>query len=352
MTMLDENLATSITKMKRSYWTTPGIGREYQYMAHEPAPITRMKNLSEIGLVLRGVAGPRVLDAGAGTGRFTLPLQSQGVHAVPLDISREMLGEGVKRARETGAAFPAIQGDIEALPFPDESFDSVVSITVLRHFPGWRDIVLEYARVAKPGGRILFDMGSGDQAALLAEMGVPEAPQDAFGYNARISLADLHQFARRANLRVASVCPYDFFNENRLLERAMGAEFKARIDDIVSELGHTEAVVLYEFLSRSFLSLCGPAMTSSIFVVLEKTDYAAVPEAESSTMAATPEETIAIAFRQWLGSDFEPACAVLGQILEAEPAARFMAALVQHVLPVFPVQALTYRASSSIEETI
>ena len=71
--------------------------------------------------------GELILDAGCGTGIFTLDILSAGPRVVGLDLSFPML----MRAREKAGSHPfeAVLGDMMNLPFPEGIFDKVVSIT-------------------------------------------------------------------------------------------------------------------------------------------------------------------------------------------------------------------------------
>ncbi|HUX86046.1 MAG TPA: methyltransferase domain-containing protein, partial [Chloroflexota bacterium] len=100
--------------------------------------------------------GQRLLNVGAGTGldhaRLRAAVAPDGM-AVALDLSRVMLG--LVRAR-TGA--PACQADAHQLPFRDVSFDRLYCTYVLDLFPepGLPDVLAEFRRVLKPGGRLVL----------------------------------------------------------------------------------------------------------------------------------------------------------------------------------------------------
>jgi len=87
-----------------------------------------------------------VLDAGAGTGASTAVMvgDSSGPTPVALDISREMLAENGATAR--------VQGDVDALPFVDDSFDGVAFTASLFLVPDPAVAVAEAKRVLHPGG--------------------------------------------------------------------------------------------------------------------------------------------------------------------------------------------------------
>ncbi|WP_353952738.1 demethylmenaquinone methyltransferase [Knoellia sp. S7-12] len=104
--------------------------------------------------VLQAVAaqpGERVLDIAAGTGTSSEPFADKGVHVVPADFSLGMLRVGKKRRDDLG--FTA--ADAMRLPFADESFDVVTMSFGLRNVADTDAALREFARVTKPGGRLV-----------------------------------------------------------------------------------------------------------------------------------------------------------------------------------------------------
>lgn len=105
--------------------------------------------------VLRAVdaqPGERVLDIAAGTGTSSEPFADKGVHVVPADFSLGMLRVGKKRRDDLG--FTA--ADAMNLPFADDSFDAVTMSFGLRNVADTDDALREFARVTKPGGRLVI----------------------------------------------------------------------------------------------------------------------------------------------------------------------------------------------------
>ncbi|MFW5472523.1 demethylmenaquinone methyltransferase [Knoellia sp. CPCC 206450] len=96
-------------------------------------------------------AGERVLDIAAGTGTSSEPFADHGVHVVPADFSLGMLRVGKKRRDDLG--FTA--ADAMQLPFADASFDAVTMSFGLRNVADVDAALREFARVAKPGGRLV-----------------------------------------------------------------------------------------------------------------------------------------------------------------------------------------------------
>ncbi len=107
-------------------------------------------------LLPRGTIGD-LLDIGTGTGRMLRLCAGQAERAVGLDLSREMLA--VARANLDGPAFRhcALRlAPAEKLPFPDRSFDVVLSHMVLHFLADPAAAVREAARVLRPRGRLIL----------------------------------------------------------------------------------------------------------------------------------------------------------------------------------------------------
>jgi SAM-dependent methyltransferase len=131
--------------------------------------------------------GDRVLDAGAGPGRFTLELLRLGAHVTALDISPGQLE--LLRARVPD--IEAIVGDITDLSrFADDSFDATVCFGgPLSYVVDRADrAVAELARVTKPGGHVLVSvMGFGGPVIHFASILVDLARRDGTAKQAEIA---------------------------------------------------------------------------------------------------------------------------------------------------------------------
>lgn len=93
----------------------------------------------------------RVLEAGCGTGRISMPLMERGVDLVGCDISSQML----KRFQEKYPSPRIVQTDASLLPFPSAHFDAVLTVHVLHLIPVWREVLREFKRVLASGGLYL-----------------------------------------------------------------------------------------------------------------------------------------------------------------------------------------------------
>lgn len=97
-------------------------------------------------------AGTRVLDLCCGTGLLAGAATPRGAVATGLDFSPAMLSA----ARAAHPALHFAEGDAEAMPFPDSSFDAVVSSFGIHHVPRPERALAEAMRVLCPGGRFAF----------------------------------------------------------------------------------------------------------------------------------------------------------------------------------------------------
>ena len=92
----------------------------------------------------------RVLEVGPGPGELSARIMAElAAEVVALDVSARM----VELARELGV--DARVGDVQSLPFADDSFDTVVAAWMLYHVPDLDRGLAEIARVLVPGGRLV-----------------------------------------------------------------------------------------------------------------------------------------------------------------------------------------------------
>ncbi|MGY1830866.1 demethylmenaquinone methyltransferase [Geodermatophilus sp. SYSU D01180] len=93
--------------------------------------------------------GDVVLDVAAGTAVSTVELAARGVRAIACDFSQGMLRAGA------GRPVPKVAGDAMALPFADASVDGLVVSFGLRNVADPDAALREFARVVRPGGRLV-----------------------------------------------------------------------------------------------------------------------------------------------------------------------------------------------------
>ena len=101
-------------------------------------------------------AGQRVLDVACGTGVVAVTAAGVGARVDGLDLSPALLIDARRNAEIAQASIDFREGDVEALPYADASFDVVLSQFGHMFAPRPALAVSEMLRVLKPGGRIAF----------------------------------------------------------------------------------------------------------------------------------------------------------------------------------------------------
>ena len=122
------------------------------------APLQALTTRSASRLVKHaGVrAGQEVLDVACGTGVVAITAARIGARVRGLDLTPELLERAKENARIAGAEIEFREGDAEALPYKDATFDVVLSQFGHMFAPRPEVVVAEMLRVLKPGGTIAF----------------------------------------------------------------------------------------------------------------------------------------------------------------------------------------------------
>jgi len=101
--------------------------------------------------------GTRVLDVGTGSGgNIAIPAAERGADVVGVDVTPELLVTARQHALAAGVEVEWIEGDAQDLPFPDASFDRVISTFGAMFAPDHARTAAELVRVCAPRGRILM----------------------------------------------------------------------------------------------------------------------------------------------------------------------------------------------------
>jgi len=101
-------------------------------------------------------AGMRVLDVGTGTGTAAIAAAKLGADVIGLDIVGEHLDAARRAAAEAGVEVEWVEGDAQALPFDDDSFDRVLSSLGSISASDPDAAAHELVRVCRPGGEIVL----------------------------------------------------------------------------------------------------------------------------------------------------------------------------------------------------
>jgi malonyl-CoA O-methyltransferase len=128
------------------------------YPAQAHNPVMRAEERAMLGLLPSDLRGITVVDAGCGSGRYVRHALARGaarVHGV--DISPEMLARAAEALAgvDTASRVDLVQGDLEALPLPDDMAAMTLCGLAVGHLEELEPALGELRRVTQPGGRIL-----------------------------------------------------------------------------------------------------------------------------------------------------------------------------------------------------
>lgn len=116
---------------------------------------TRVILASELLCEAVGIrAGERVLDVASGTGNTALAAARRFAYVTSTDFVPELLERGKMRSQAEGLPMTFEVADAEQLPFPDGSFDVVLSTFGVMFAPDQEQVASELLRVCRSGGRI------------------------------------------------------------------------------------------------------------------------------------------------------------------------------------------------------
>ena len=135
----------SIKARQKSTWESGDFGQVAKFLT----PIAE-QFMARIDLR----PGTRVLDAACGTGNLAVIAARRGCVTSGLDIAANLLAQARQRARQELLDIEFTEGDAESMPYPDASFDVVVSMYGVMFAPQPERVVSELRRVTRPGGFI------------------------------------------------------------------------------------------------------------------------------------------------------------------------------------------------------
>jgi ubiquinone/menaquinone biosynthesis C-methylase UbiE len=146
MTTATPDMETIKTRMKAT-WMSGDYGTFAKYMV--PGALELLESW-QIPL------GSHLLDVGCGAGQIAIPAARAGVHVTGVDIATNSLEQARARAAVEGLEVHFDEGDAEALPYPNASFDTVVSLVGAMFAPRPERVAAELIRVCRPDGRIIM----------------------------------------------------------------------------------------------------------------------------------------------------------------------------------------------------
>jgi len=135
------SLLTRIRRISRSLFT---LNRDREYQS-----LKRMLELRP---------SDHLLDVGSGDGFWSARLATHSARVTGLEPDESMLT--LARTLYQRANVEYVQGSAESIPYPNSTFDKVVSVSCLEHFGDPLQGLREMARVLKPGGRLAISVDS------------------------------------------------------------------------------------------------------------------------------------------------------------------------------------------------
>jgi SAM-dependent methyltransferase len=140
---------TTLTDLKHTHRATWAAG-DYAAVAEHIDAVPPRDLLNRLAIA----PGDDVLDVAAGTGNVALRAAAAGARVVGLDLTPELFVAARRRAAEYRVTVEWVEGDAEALPFADASFDHVLSVFGVQFAPRHEPAAGELARVCRPGGHV------------------------------------------------------------------------------------------------------------------------------------------------------------------------------------------------------
>lgn len=144
-----EFMATSTVNPNKALWEKGDFTAIAVFMRDAGREFARSLNVKP---------GMKVLELGCGDGNTALPLAQLGADVLGIDIARNLIEAGNRRAAEAGIRNLRIQeGDAANLAgIPDASFDLTLSVFGAMFSPRPYDVAREMVRVTRPGGRVVM----------------------------------------------------------------------------------------------------------------------------------------------------------------------------------------------------
>ena len=146
MSVLEKQTGLDELKTRlRDTWMTGDYGRFSRYMERDAEAFYRRLPIKP---------GAQLLDVGCGAGQLSLIAARAGARVTGCDIASNWLVQARRSAAAEGLSIVFEEGDAEALPYGDGTFDAVASLIAAMFAPRPERVAAELTRVCRPGGII------------------------------------------------------------------------------------------------------------------------------------------------------------------------------------------------------
>jgi len=174
---------------------------------HEINPL----RLAHIERLSGGLAGKRVLDVGCGGGILAEAMAARGARVTGIDLAEKPLKVAMLHGLESGSTVQYRNVAVEALAAEAPgTFDLVTCMEMLEHVPDPASVVASCAKLAKPGGWVIFStINRNPKSFLLAIVGAEYVlrllPRGTHEYARFITPSELSRHSRAAGLEIADL---------------------------------------------------------------------------------------------------------------------------------------------------
>jgi ubiquinone/menaquinone biosynthesis C-methylase UbiE len=222
----------SVREFKESAWQSAEAAA--RYLEETDVPSLSMDVEHRVALEFgRGC----VLDVAAGTGRFSRSFLDRGLRVISLDLSLEMLKAGRRSARARhGRGYDCVVASAFALPFGPASFDTVTAFWLFVHFDEWPHILVEMLRVARPGGRVVFEVQNPLNLERASEIDAGASFHSRLktpdGYHAFATHEEVAAVAGRAGGVVEWSRYYGLFGDNFIAQAVLGGRYDSWSEEV------------------------------------------------------------------------------------------------------------------------
>jgi ubiquinone/menaquinone biosynthesis C-methylase UbiE len=152
--------------------------------------------------------GEKILDVASGNGFYSEKMAKRGATVTGIDMDPVRIEHANTFHNAHGVVYDL--GKAEDLPYPDASFDKVVSVCALEHFNDPQKAVTEMGRVLKPGGTLVLDVDSFSYREI--DEAVRERHRKNYFVNNYFTHESLGKIHQKAGLRIVEHC-YSFYSK-------------------------------------------------------------------------------------------------------------------------------------------